>query len=332
MKKKILVTGSEGFIGSHLVEKLLKKKYKVKAFVQYNSFNSIGWLQNIERKYIKYLDIHFGDIRDQKNVDLAVNSCEKIYNLAALIGIPYSYQSTQSYIDTNITGTHNLLQASLKFNIKRFIQTSTSEVYGIPKEIPITEKNILNAQSPYAASKIAADQIALSFHKSFDCPVVIIRPFNTFGPRQSLRAIIPTIISQVQNHNQKVIKLGNIHTKRDFNFVDDIIDGFVLALNKKNIIGEVINLGTGYEYTIKDIVKIVEKILNKKIKIKIDKTRIRPKASEVQRLIASNKKAKNLLDWQPKYSKGKKFEEAIKKTMDWFLSNKDRYYFQDYSL
>ena len=331
MKKKILVTGSEGFIGSHLVERLLKNKYRVKAFVQYNSFNSVGWLQNIEKKNFKYLDIHFGDIRDQKNVDVAVNGCTKIYNLAALIGIPYSYKSTQSYIDTNITGTHNLLQSSIKFNIKRFIHTSTSEVYGTPKVIPITEKNMLNAQSPYAATKIAADQIALSFHKSFNLPVIIIRPFNTFGPRQSLRAIIPTIISQIQNNNKKVIKLGNIHTKRDFNYVADIIDGFILALNKKNIIGEVINLGTGSEYTIKEIVEIIAKISNKKIKIKIDKSRIRPKASEVQRLIASHKKAKRLLGWKPKYTKRRNFEEAIKKTMNWFSVNKERYFFQDYN-
>tara|TARA_B100001250_G_scaffold414597_1_gene454322 strand:- start:8827 stop:9825 length:999 start_codon:yes stop_codon:yes gene_type:complete len=332
MKKKILVTGSEGFIGSHLVERLVKNKYNVKAFVQYNSFNSIGWLSNIEKKYFKYIDIHFGDIRDQKNVDIALSDCKKVFNLAALIGIPYSYQATQSYIDTNISGTHNLLQSSLKFKIQKFIQTSTSEVYGTPKNVPITENHKLNAQSPYAASKVAADQMAFSFYKSFNLPVVIIRPFNTFGPRQSLRAIIPTIITQILNTNNKFIKLGNINTKRDFNYIDDIIDGFLLALNRKNIIGETINLGSGKEYKIKEIVKIVSKISNKKISIKIDKSRLRPKASEVQRLLASHKKAKELLGWKPNFEKRNNFEEAIKRTMKWFLNNKERYFLKDYNV
>ena len=223
--KKILVTGSEGFIGSHLVEKLLKLNYKVKALVHYNSFNSIGWLSDINRDLLKNLNIVFGDIRDQQCTDDICKDIDVVFNLAALISIPYSYKSSKSYIDTNVLGTNNMLHSSIKYNVKKFIQTSTSEVYGTPKTVPINESHLLNAQSPYAASKIAADQLALSFHFSFGLPVTVIRPFNAFGPRQSLRAIIPTIIDQYLDEKNKNLKLGLISTKRDFNFVDDIVAG-----------------------------------------------------------------------------------------------------------
>ena len=316
----ILVTGSEGFIGSHLVERLLDLGYKVKALIQYNSFSSLGWLKNIRNKNLKLI---FGDIRDSQCTDKICQDIDIIFNLAALISIPYSYRSTRSYIETNIVGTNNILHSALKFKVKRFIQTSTSEVYGTPLTVPIKESHPLNAQSPYAATKIASDQLAMSFYLSYGLPVTIIRPFNTFGPRQSLRAIIPTIISQFISKNNKFLRLGSIDTKRDFNFVSDIIDGFIKTINKKKIKGEVINIGSGKEYSIKEIVKIVEKISKKKLILVKDKKRLRPKKSEVYRLLADNKKAMRLLGWSPKFKNNQNFERAIKITYNWFKQNPD---------
>jgi len=318
-KKKILVTGAGGFIGSNLVERLVKKNFNVTALVQYNVDNDYGWLDNVKFKKNKP-KIVTGDICDSIFVDKICKNIDYVIHLAALISIPYSYRSPLSYIHTNILGTTNLLDSCRKNKIKHFIQTSTSEVYGSAKYVPIDENHPLNAQSPYAASKIAADQICLSFHKSFNLPVTILRPFNTFGPRQSLRAVIPTILYQATKKN--TIKLGNINSKRDFTFIDDTVKAFILALNRKKTIGEVINLGTGYEFSIKDVLKSTSEILNKKINVIKKKERLRPKKSEVNRLLSNNKKAKKILKWKPKYVGKKGFKEAIKITLKWVQKQK----------
>ncbi len=321
MKNKILITGSEGFIGSHLVESLVKKNCSIKAFVQYNSFNQIGWLNDLDKKILNHVEICFGDIRDFESVNKAVNNCKSVVNLAALIGIPYSYEATESYVDTNIKGLLNIMNAC-KNDQKKIIHTSTSEVYGTAQSSKINEKHPLVAQSPYAATKTAGDQLAISFNKSFDLPIGVIRPFNTFGPRQLLRAIIPTIISQTLDPKLKSINLGNLSTKRSFNYVKDITDGFYLALKSKRIIGEQINLGTSYNVSIKDIVYEVSSITKIKKKIIIDKNRVRPKKSEVMRLSADSSKAKKLLGWQPKFDGKDGFKKGLKLTIDWFVKNK----------
>ena len=322
MKSKILVFGSEGFIGSHLVEELIKSGYKVKAFVLYNYSNSNGWLDNIKKNIFKDIEICHGDIRDYGSVVNALKGCKSVINLAALIGIPYSYIAASSYVETNINGTLNILNACMKLSINKIIMTSTSEVYGSGKYFPMDENHPLNAQSPYAATKIGSDQLSLSFYKSFGMPISIIRPFNTYGPRQSARAVIPTIISQVFRFN-KVIKLGNIHTKRDFTYVTDTVLGFVKALESDKSIGEVINLGTGTNFSIKDTIKIVSNIIGKNIKVKKENARLRPNLSEVDNLLSSNKKAKKLLNWKPKFNGKKGFETGIKHTIDWFSNEKN---------
>ena len=323
MKKKILITGSEGFIGSHLVEYLIKKGYSVKAFIHYNSFNSKGWLDTIDKKILSETEIFFGDVRNIDSTNLAIKNCKSVLHLASLIGIPYSYDTPQSYLDTNIKGSLNILQSSLKANIENFIHTSTSEVYGNAKKFPINELQNLNGQSPYSASKISADQIAYSFYSSYNLPVRIIRPFNTYGPRQSLRAIIPTIIAQVLNSNKKFIKLGSLHPKRDLTFVADTVSAFEKMLINKNIDGEVINIGSGFEIKIKDLAYLIAKICNKKIKFVSDKERIRPKNSEVNRLLCDNTKAKKLLNWKPNYSKLKGLEAGLVETINWMKKNPD---------
>jgi len=329
--KKILVTGSDGFIGSHLVEKLVLKGFSVKAFVYYNSFGSWGWLDKINKKILKEVEIIPGDIRDSKIVDNAISGCDLVYNLAALIGIPYSYLAPSSYLDTNIRGTLNILESAKKKNTK-VIQTSTSEVYGNPVELPIKETHQLNAQSPYAATKIAADQLAISFYNSFNLPVSIIRPFNTYGPRQSLRAVIPTIISQILNNKVEKIKLGNIYTTRDFNYIDDTVNGFVAAAKNNKIIGQTINLGNSFEISVKEVVNKVSKITKIKKKIDSEKKRIRPKKSEVDRLCASNMKAKKILNWKPKYEGIKGFEKGLKLTIEWFKNEKINEKSKNYNL
>ena len=323
--KKILVTGADGFIGSHLVEKLVKKGYSVKAFVYYNSFNNWGWLEKVNRKILNEVEIVPGDIRDFERVKSAVSDCQLVFNLAALIGIPYSYLAPSSYIDTNVNGILNVLQSTKNKNI-RIIQTSTSEVYGSPLNLPIKETHRLYAQSPYAASKIAADQMALSFYNSFNMPISIIRPFNTYGPRQSLRAVIPTIFAQILNPKIKKIKLGNIHTTRDFNYIDDTVDGFISTINNNKIIGKTINLGNSSEISIKKVVDLVSKITKIKKDIDTDKKRIRPKKSEVDRLCASNELAKKMLHWKPKYEGLKGFNNGLKLTLNWFKNeiNEDK--------
>ena len=313
---KIFVTGADGFIGSHLVEKFLKLGHFVKAFTFYNFRGSNGWLDNLDQKLIKNLNLVSGDIRDYNFLEKQTKGFDAVYHLAALIAIPYSYHSPKSYIDTNIIGTYNILQSSLKNNISKIIITSTSEVYGTAQSVPIKENHPLNAQSPYAATKIAADQIALSFYKSFDLPVTILRPFNTYGPRQSARAVIPTIISQLISGN-KYIKIGNLKPTRDFTYVEDTIDAFVLAL-KKNLSGEVINIGNQFEISIKNIFNIFKKDFGYDFKIIIDKKRVRSKKSEVFRLLASDTKAKKLLNWNPKYHGIIGFKKGLEKTIQWF--------------
>ena len=314
--KRILVTGADGFIGSHLVETLVKKNYKVKALVYYNSFNSFGWLDKIDNKIKNKIEVISGDIRDINIIKSSLKNCQCVINLAALIGIPYSYFSPKSYYDTNVDGTLNILQAAKDLKIKKIIHTSTSEVYGTPEYLPIDETHRVNAQSPYAASKISADQLALSFYQSFSTPVSIIRPFNTFGPRQSARAIIPTIILQILSGKKK-IKLGNLYSTRDLSFIDDTVDGFI-AMIKKNTFGEIINLGTGYDVSIKKLVMLIAKAMSVKVEILIDKKRVRPKRSEVERLRSNNKKAKKILNWRPKYLNEEGLIKGLSKTIDWF--------------
>ena len=314
---KILVTGADGFIGSHLSEALVKKGHEVTAFVYYNAFNSFGWLDNIDEKIKKSLKIFPGDIRDENLVRKAIKDCDVIINLAALIGIPYSYNSPKSYLETNAQGTLNILQSAKDYGIKKVIHTSTSEVYGTAKYIPIDENHPLDGQSPYSASKIAADHLAISFYKSFDTPVSIIRPFNTYGPRQSARAIIPTIILQMINGN-KEISLGSVKTTRDFSFIDDTVDAYMAAIKATDVNGEVINLGSGHETSIVDLVKIINTIMKKNCKIITDKKRIRPKKSEVERLLSSNSKAFKKLRWKPKYIGRTGLIKGLTKTIEWF--------------
>ena len=272
---KIFLTGSEGFIGSHLAEKLVKNGHDLTCLVLYNSFNSWGWLEKIDRNLKKNMKIITGDVRDEFLIKkLIKKNTDVVINLAALIGIPYSYRSPKSYFETNSIGLINILNSTINSNIKKIIHTSTSEVYGTPKYVPIDENHFVSAQSPYAASKIAADQIALSYHKSFNSPVSILRPFNTFGPRQSLRAIIPTIITQVLTN--KVVKLGSIYPTRDLTYVDDTTDAFLSALNTKKDIGEIINIGSGFEISVKELVLKISNILGYKISIQKESKRMRP--------------------------------------------------------
>jgi NAD dependent epimerase/dehydratase len=313
----ILVTGACGFIGSHIVEKLVKKNFNVTAFTFYNSLGSNGWLDNTDKKILKEVKIVSGDIRDY---EFLVNNSKKIdiiFHLAALIGIPYSYTAVKSYLDTNIDGTYNVLNAAKTNNVSKIIITSTSEVYGSAQTIPIRETHRLNAQSPYAASKIGADQLAMSYNKSFGLPVTIIRPFNTFGPRQSARAIIPSIITQIQK-NKNLVKVGNLNPTRDFTYVEDTADAFISTIKNNNISGETINLGSNFEISVKDILKILKKDFGYKFDVKIDKKRVRSKTTEVDRLFASNLKAKKILKWKPKYSGRKGFKKGLEKTIDWF--------------
>jgi NAD dependent epimerase/dehydratase len=324
MKKKILITGSEGFIGSHVTEVLIKKGYKVKAFVLYNSFSSLGWLSNIDPKLKKNIEFYFGDVRNFDSVYNGMKGCYAVMHLAALIGIPYSYLTPESYIDTNVKGTLNVLQSAKQLKLSKIVITSTSEVYGTAQYVPINESHPINPQSPYAASKVSADALAMSFYKSFNMPIAIIRPFNTFGPRQSNRAIIPTIINQLIA-NKTYIKLGNLNPTRDFSYVEDVAEAFYKVLISKHSIGKIINIGSNFEITIKKIVYLVLDILKiKNIKIILEKKRARKQNSEVFRLYSSNLLAKKIIKWSPKFSKSKGFYLALTKTVDWYLKKKDR--------
>jgi len=313
---RVLVTGACGFIGSHFVEKLIENKIDVLALAKYDSRNQRGWLDKIKsNRYLKKID---GDIRDADFVLNITKKVDVIFNLAALIAIPFSYVSPKSYIDTNIIGTYNILNASLKKKIKKTFIITTSEVYGSAKYIPIDEKHPLNAQSPYAATKIAADQLSQSFQKTYNLPITILRPFNCFGPRQSARAIIPTLITQILS-NKKILKVGNIKPRRDLTFVEDTTEALLLALkSKKNLTGEIFNIGSEYDISVEEILNILNSDFNFDFEIKIDKKRIRPIKSEVNRLLSSSKKFKKITGWKPIYSDKKKFKIALSKTIEWF--------------
>lgn len=317
MSKKILVTGADGFIGSHLTEELIRRGYDVRAFVLYNSFNSWGWLDHSSKEIRDSIDIFSGDIRDPHGVKQAMKGCDVILHLAALIAIPYSYHSPDTYVDTNIKGTLNVLQAARELAVEKVIHTSTSEVYGTARFVPITEEHPLQGQSPYSATKIGADQIAMSFYNSFATPVSIVRPFNTYGPRQSARAIIPTVITQIANGKRK-IKLGALHPTRDFNFVKDIISGFIAAAESDKSIGEVINIGSNFEISIGDTVQLIAEIMGVEIEIETEMVRLRPEKSEVDRLWADNNKAKKLLGWEPLYAGREGFKHGLAETIAWF--------------
>jgi dTDP-glucose 4,6-dehydratase len=315
-KSRILVTGADGFIGSHLVEALVRAGYSVRAFVMYNSFNSWGWLDHCAHDVKGKFDVFAGDIRDPHGVRSAMTDCDAVLHLAALIAIPYSYHSPDTYIDTNIKGTLNVVQAARTLAVK-VVHTSTSEVYGTARFVPITEEHPLQGQSPYSASKIGADQIALSFHTSFNTQVTVVRPFNTYGPRQSARAVIPTIITQIAN-GARQIKLGAIHPTRDFNFVSDTVTGFIAALESDAGIGEVINLGSNFEISIGDTAKVIAEVMGVKLDIITDDQRLRPENSEVERLWASNDKARKILGWQPQFGGVEGFKRGLEQTVDWF--------------
>lgn len=332
-KKTILVTGADGFIGSHLTEALVRAGYTVRAFVQYNSFGTWGWLDSCAPDVKGQFEVFAGDIRDPYGVRTAMKGVDAVLHLAALIAIPYSYHSPDTYVDTNIKGTLNIVQAAKDLGIGRVIHTSTSEVYGTARFVPITEEHPLQGQSPYSASKIGADQIALSFHAAFGTPVVVIRPFNTYGPRQSARAVIPTVLTQIAS-GLRQIKLGAIHPTRDFNYVADTVGGFIAALESSAGIGEVINLGSNFEVSIGDTVRTIAELMGAEIEIVTDQHRMRPDASEVERLWASNAKAKALLDWSPQYGGLDGFRRGLSQTIDWFTqpANLARYKADIYNL
>lgn len=319
MDKKILVTGADGFIGSHLTEELVRRGYDVRAFVYYNSFNSWGWLDQSPTEIKQNLDVFAGDIRDPHGVKEAMKGCTHVLNLAALIAIPYSYHSPDTYVDTNIKGTLNVVQAAKELGIEKVVHTSTSEVYGTAQYVPIDEEHPLQGQSPYSASKIGADQMALSFYRSFDTPVSIIRPFNTYGPRQSARAVIPTIIGQLAA-GSTTIKLGAISPTRDFNFVKDTVDGFITVMENEKSIGEVINIGSNYEISIGETAEMIADIMKVNLTIETDEQRLRPEKSEVERLWAANQKAKDLLSWTSQYGGKEGFRRGLEETIEWFTN------------
>ena len=311
--KNILVTGADGFIGSHLVELLVNEGYNVNAFVFYNSFNSWGWIDTLPKNIIDNLNIITGDIRDPFQIRKAMENCDTVFHLAALIAIPYSYIAPQSYVDTNITGTLNILEAARSLNIQKVLITSTSEVYGTAKYIPIDEKHIKQAQSPYSATKIAADALALSYFNSFNTPITIVRPFNTFGPRQSARAVIPSIISQLKSGFTE-LDLGNLTPSRDFNYVTDTCNGFLQIALSNNTVGEEINIATEMEISIKDLANELIKQINPSAVIIENLERLRPEKSEVERLLGSSTKIKELTNWKPNFT----LKQGISETIQWF--------------
>lgn len=317
--KKILVTGADGFIGSHLVEALLNEGCSVKAFVYYNSFNSWGWLDTLPKEKLKDVEIFSGDVRDANGVRTAAKGIDVIFHLAALIGIPFSYHSPDSYIDTNIKGTLNILQASRDLNIERVVVTSTSEVYGTAQYVPIDEKHPFQGQSPYSASKIGSDRIAESFYRSFGTPVIIARPFNTYGPRQSARAVIPTIITQLLN-GSKEVRLGSILPTRDLNYVQDICRGFLSLGRCDEAVGREINIGSGQEISIGDLANTIISIINPAAKIVSEDLRKRPEKSEVERLICNNSLIHKLTGWKPEIS----LNDGLIKTLEWFKKTENR--------
>ena len=317
---KILLTGSEGFIGSHLTEELVKNGYKVKAFVLYNSFNSWGWLDSLPKNVMDNVEVFTGDIRDPHGVKKAMEGCDAVFHLAALIAIPFSYHSPDAYVDTNIKGTLNVLQAARELDIERVLVTSTSEVYGTAQYVPIDEKHPFQGQSPYSATKIGADRLSESFYRSFDLPVTIVRPFNTYGPRQSARAVIPTIITQLLSGKEE-IKLGSLTPTRDFNYVKDTANGFIEIYKSDKTVGQEINIATQREISIGVLAEKIIRQINPSARIVCDEERLRPENSEVNRLLGSNEKIKKLTSWIPKYT----LEEGIAETIEWIRKNMDMY-------
>lgn len=331
--KKILVTGADGFIGSHLTEHLVRAGADVRAFVYYNSFNSWGWLDQGSPEVRAALDVFAGDIRDPYGVRAAMKGCDVVMHLAALIAIPYSYHSPETYVDTNVKGTLNVVQAARDLGVARVVHTSTSEVYGTARFVPITEEHPLQGQSPYSASKIGADQIAQSFFLSFDTPVATIRPFNTYGPRQSARAVIPTIISQVAAGLHE-IKLGAMHPTRDFNYVRDTVRGFVAVAESDAAVGQVINVGSNYEVSVGDTAKLIAELMQRDVKFTTDEQRMRPAGSEVERLWADNTRARELLGWTPEYPGVEGLRRGLAETIAWFTQadNLSRYKAHAYNI
>jgi NAD dependent epimerase/dehydratase len=315
--KKILVTGADGFIGSHLTEELVRRGCDVRAFVYYNSFNSWGWLDKAPLDIRRSLDVFSGDIRDPHGVRQAMRDCDVVLHLAALIAIPYSYHSPDTYVDTNIKGTLNVVQAARELGTAKVVHTSTSEVYGTARFVPITEEHPLQGQSPYSASKIGADQIAMSFNSSFGTQVATIRPFNTYGPRQSARAVIPTIITQIAN-GARTLKLGALHPTRDFNFVSDTVSGFIAIAESDSAVGEVINIGSNYEISVGETVQMIAELMGVELTIETDDIRLRPDNSEVERLWADNAKALRLTGWQPAYAGRDGLRRGLSETIAWF--------------
>jgi NAD dependent epimerase/dehydratase len=310
-QKKILVTGADGFIGSHLTELLVKKGFKVRALSQYNSFNYWGWLEHLD--CIKDVEVVCGDVRDPHYCKHITKDIDTVFHLAALIAIPYSYVAPDSYVDTNVKGTLNICQAALENGVKRVIHASTSEVYGTAQYVPIDEKHPLQAQSPYSASKIAADAMALSYFNAFNLPLTIARPFNTYGPRQSARAVIPTIISQIAN-GKKQIKLGDVSPTRDFNYVTDTCNGFLALANCDDAIGETVNIGSNFEISVADTLNLIKELMNSDVEFIVDEQRIRPEKSEVFRLWCDNTKIKNLTGFEAEFN----IRQGLKSTIDWF--------------
>ena len=327
--KKVMVTGADGFIGSHLVEALLEEGCRVKAFVYYNSFNSWGWLDTLPADKLKKLEVFSGDIRDPNGVRTAMKGVDVVFHLAALIGIPFSYHSPDSYIDTNIKGTLNILQAARDLATEKVLVTSTSEVYGTARYVPIDEKHPLQGQSPYSATKIGADRLAESFYRSFDLPVTIVRPFNTFGPRQSARAVIPTIISQLLS-GYKEIKLGKLSPTRDFVYVKDTANGFIEIAKAAKVAGEEINIATGKEISVGDLAGKLAALINPDVKITCAAERVRPRKSEVERLLGSGAKLRRLTNWRPAYN----IDKGLGETIAWFRKpeNLARYKAQVYNI
>lgn len=320
MNNKILVTGADGFIGSHLVEELVKKGYQVRAFVLYNSFNTWGWLDSLDKSIMDHVEIFQGDIRDPHGVKTAIQGTDAVFHLAALIAIPFSYHSPDTYVDTNIKGTLNVLQAARELGNIRTLVTSTSEVYGTAQYVPIDEKHPFQGQSPYSATKIGADRLAESFYRSFDLPVTIVRPFNTYGPRQSARAVIPTIITQLLA-GKKEIRLGSLTPTRDFNYVKDTARGFVEIFESDKTIGEEINIATQKEIAIGELAQEMIRQINPQAQILCEEQRLRPEKSEVNRLLGCNEKIKRLTKWQPQYS----LEEGLRQTIQWIEGNMQHY-------
>lgn len=316
---KILVTGADGFIGSHLTEALIRQGYDVRAFVYYNSFNSWGWLDELPQDIKKSLDVFAGDIRDPNGVRQAMKGCDTVLHLAALIAIPYSYHSPDTYVDTNVKGTLNVVQAARDLGVGKVVHTSTSEVYGTAKFVPITEEHPLQGQSPYSASKIGSDQIAMSFYSSFGTPVATIRPFNTYGPRQSARAIIPTVMTQIAGGKRK-LKLGALHPTRDFNYVVDTVRGFISVMNSPQSVGEVINVGSNYEISIGETVELIAEVMGVTVEIETESSRLRPEKSEVERLWAANSKAQELTGWLPEYAGKDGLRRGLAETAAWFAN------------